>query len=291
MIRALRVRQLTLARRLTLMTLPWRWWALAFALVVPNAIILFSSLQFMREAGYVFDWRLIEVAADRIGTGTMYDWGAPLPNGDEYVYRYSPLLPYLMTPVMAFGLEFWRVLHAAVLVLLPLPVAALALVSGPFWFDVANGNFLIFAVVFACLGLSGHRWSQAAYFALALLIPRPLMLPVTVWLLWRRPESRMVAAGVALLIVPATLATGEGFAWIGAMLRGGDMIGTAFDWGPSRFLGAWWMPFGLALGAWLTWKGRLGLASLAVSPYIIPYYFLMALLELLPQRIKRARME
>lgn len=30
----------------------------------------------------------------------------------------------------------------------------------------------------------------------------------------------------------------------------------------------------------LTWRGRLGLASMAASPYWLPYYFLMLLLEL-----------
>lgn len=49
------------------------------------------------------------------------------------------------------------------------------------------------------------------------------------------------------------------------------------------FLAVAWVPIGLALGAWLTWKGRLGLASLAVSPYVLPYYLVMALLELVPQ--------
>lgn len=41
-----------------------------------------------------------------------------------------------------------------------------------------------------------------------------------------------------------------------------------------------WVPIGLALAAWLTWKGRLGYASLAASPYWLPYYLLFALLEL-----------
>jgi hypothetical protein len=52
--------------------------------------------------------------------------------------------------------------------------------------------------------------------------------------------------------------------------------------GPSALIGWAWVPIGLALGAWLTWKGRLGLASLAVSPYVLPYYLVMILLELSP---------
>lgn len=262
----------------------WRLWTLAFVLVIPNALILFSSLQFMRETAYVFDWELIEEAHSRIGSGTMYDWGAPMERGDAYLYKYSPLLPYVLAPVLAFGLELWRVLHAAALTLLPLPAAGLVLASGPFWMDVANGNFLTFVVIAAWFGIGGNRWGQGAYFALTLLIPRPLMAPVAVWLLWQRPESRLVALGVASVLLPLTVLTGEALAWVSALVRSGDMIGAEFDWGPSRFLGAWWLAIGVPLGAWLTWRRRLGFASIAVSPYIVGYYLLMLLLELAPNR-------
>ena len=49
------------------------------------------------------------------------------------------------------------------------------------------------------------------------------------------------------------------------------------------------MVIGLPLAAWLTWKGRLGLASLAASPYWLPYYLLMLLLEL-PIRTAQMRL-
>jgi hypothetical protein len=52
-----------------------------------------------------------------------------------------------------------------------------------------------------------------------------------------------------------------------------------FNFGPSQFIGLAWVPIGIGLAAWLTWRNRLGLASLAISPYWLPYYFLVLLLE------------
>jgi hypothetical protein len=51
-----------------------------------------------------------------------------------------------------------------------------------------------------------------------------------------------------------------------------------FNVGPSRWLGAWWLLAGIPLAAWLTWRGRVGLASLAVSPYLLPYYLMFGVL-------------
>ena len=61
-----------------------------------------------------------------------------------------------------------------------------------------------------------------------------------------------------------------------------------YNYGPSRFIGLLWIPIGVALAVLLTWRGRLGLASLAISPYWLPYYFLMLLLEFAPARQPRA---
>ncbi len=256
--------------------------AIVGALMIPNALLLRESLGTLRAGDwFVYDWWLIEQAATRIGTGTMYEWGAEAAGGaGTYLYRYSPLLPHVMAPFLDYGFQVWRLLHVAVLILLPRPTAGLALLAGPFWFDVVHGNFLTFAVVLAWLALDGRRWAQAGYFALALLIPRPLMLPVIIWLLWRRPESRPIFAAVLVANLVGLALTGEALAWMWAVVGSGDTIGSFYDVGPSRIIGPWWLPIGLALGAWLTWKGRLGLASLAVSPYVWPYYLVMALLEL-----------
>jgi len=55
-----------------------------------------------------------------------------------------------------------------------------------------------------------------------------------------------------------------------------------FNWLPSRFIGMAWVPVGVALAAWLTLRGRLGLASVVISPYLLANYWLMLLLEARP---------
>ena len=268
-----------------LRTMPWRrvgLVALMVGMLVPNVLLLRESLGTLRAGDfYVYDWWLIQEAHERIGTGSMYVWGASAPHGsDIYLYRYSPLLPAIMAPLLDYGLQVWRLLHVAALIALPSPIAAIALLAGPFWFDVAHGNFLTFAFVAAWLALAGNRFAMGAYFTLSLLIPRPLMLPVVVWLLWREPQSRPVFLGVFSVNLLLVVLTGELLPWAVALVGGGDQIGSFYDIGPSALIGVWWLPFGLALAAWLTWKGRLGLASLAVSPYVLPYYLLMGLLEI-----------
>jgi len=50
--------------------------------------------------------------------------------------------------------------------------------------------------------------------------------------------------------------------------------------GPPAWLGSAWLLIGVPLGAWLTWRGRVGWAGLAISPYWLMPYYLMLLLEL-----------
>jgi hypothetical protein len=45
-------------------------------------------------------------------------------------------------------------------------------------------------------------------------------------------------------------------------------------------LGNWWLAAGIPLAIWLTRRGRVGFAALAVSPYLLPQYFLFGVLEL-----------
>ena len=277
--------QLTLTR-----PLDWRTVALlcvAAVLAVPNVMLMGESFRFIATRDFVWDWWLFEQAADRIGTGTMYEWGAPAPYGlDAYEYRYSPSFAYLMAPVTWAGLAVWRVAHVAVLALLPWKLALLTLLLWPFWFDVAHGNVLTFVAVFGFLALRGSRWATVAYFALTLLVPRPLMIPLAAWILWRRPEWRVPVAGMVAVYGLLTLATGEGFAFLASLAHGGDMVAFDYNWGPSQFIGAWWMLVGVPLAAWLTYRDRVGWAALAISPYVLPYYLLVLLWEI---RSNRAR--
>ena len=106
-------------------------------------------------------------------------------------------------------------------------------------------------------------------------MPRPIMLPALAWLLWRQPWTRWPFVGIAVVSLLGAFATGWLDEWIGALFRGGMAETTSWlNLSPSRFIGAWWLLIGVPLAAWLTWRGRLGLASLAVSPYLLPYYLL-----------------
>ena len=73
--------------------------------------------------------------------------------------------------------------------------------------------------------------------------------------------------------------TGYGLEWISSLFGVGGELNSPFNYGPSALIGYFWVPIGVALAIWLTIRGRLGLASLAISPYWLPYYFLMLVLE------------
>jgi hypothetical protein len=88
------------------------------------------------------------------------------------------------------------------------------------------------------------------------------------------PFIIFLAAHATLVVV-----MGYGPEWISALLTVETEFASDFNFGPSHYIGPAWVPIGIGLAAWLTWRNRLGLASLAVSPYWLPYYFLMLLLE------------
>ena len=82
------------------------------------------------------------------------------------------------------------------------------------------------------------------------------------WLLWRRPENRKRLAIVFVVHGVAALATGYAFEWFpGALLGASHDIDSPFNFMPSRFIGWWWWPIGLALSAWLVWRDHPGWAS------------------------------
>jgi len=267
------------------LAVPRRFWlyAIVLLLTIPNVIVFNFALNALRSPEGIYDWELFQEATARIGTGTLYHWG-PMPSGTEYSYRYSPVLAYAMAPVVALGLEVWRLLHVAALLLLPKWLAAATLVAAPFWFDVAHANVISFVFVFGYLTLRGSRWAALAYVVLALLVPRPLMLPLLVWIVWKHPEWRMQIGAILLAYALLTLATGEAFSFMASLAHGTDIIAFNFNWGPSRFIGLWWLVIGVPLAAWLTWRGRIGFAAVAISPYWLGYYLLVLLWELVPNQ-------
>ena len=247
-----------------------------FAMV--NFASVADSLRLLLSGAPVYDWVVFQEAVDRIGTGTMYEWG------DGYRHRYPPLFAHAIAPFVAMGLTVWRLLHFAALLLLPWRLALIVMVTFPFWYDVAHAGPMTFALVLAFLALRGSRIAFFAFLLMALLMPRPLMVPVIAWMLWKHPGWRWPVVGVAAVYVVLTLATGELLPFLAALPGSSDAFAYPSNWGPTRFIGWAGVPVSLALGAWLTWNGRLGLASVAISPYIVPYYWIMLLLEM-PRRL------
>lgn len=204
-------------------------------------------------------------------------------------FRWSPLAWWGLHLVVPLGLTAWRLAQlAAVFTLRDWRVIVLVLISAPFWMDVTSGQAMTFVAVVAWHAVSGSRIGSWIFLALALLMPRPLMLPVLIWLLWKRPGLR---GGFALMVAVSTVAvvaSGLGPDWGARLLQSSSEVQHVNNLAPSRWIGGAWVPIALALAAWLTIRGRLGLASLAASPYLFPYYLLMGILELLPRRILKA---
>lgn len=259
----------------------------AWQLVVPltglallallNTMLLTLTDWTMLRGGDGADWSIFVEAGRRVTAGNLY------AVEDNYAFRYSPLLAWTLALIAPIGPLAWRLLHIAAAGSLAFrsPWLALAVfVSWPFWFDVEAGNLMTFVVALAVWALAGRGWAIGGFMLVALLAPRPLMLPVLIWLLWNRPAWRVRFAGLFVVHAAVVLATGLGPAWIGALVGSGAELGSALNFGPSRLIGANWVPIGLVLGLFLTIRGRLGLASLAASPYWLPYYLLMAALDL-----------
>lgn len=223
-----------------------------------------------------FDWDNYVEAARAFPLGTLYDWHQP------YVYRYAPQLAPVLGLLTGVGLLAWRAAHFAALAALPSRrLALLLLVSYPFWFDVNTGNLMVFVLLAAAWAYRGHNVATGIYLVLCVLVPRPIMLPLLAWILWQRPGWRLPFLGIAALGLLTALPTGYLSEWLGSLFRSGaDEIGNDFNLSPSQFIGAAWLVVGVPLAAWLTFRGRLGWASMAVSPYLLPYYVQMLGLEL-----------
>jgi len=249
--------------------------ALIVVVAAINFVLLAVVMVAFVAAPVAFDWDLFVEAGRRYFAGDLYAWEGIA------AYRYSPLFALGFAAITPIGYLGWSLLHFVALTLLPTRMALVALVSAPFWYDVQNGNTATFVVVAGYHALRGNRWGILAFLALTLLIPRPLMLPITVWILWRHREWILPFA--VLFVVHAGLVwmTGWGPEWVDNLLsRGTDDLANRGDFGPSQLLGLWWWPIGLALAAWASVRGHLGLASLLASPYWLLHYFLMLLLEL-----------
>jgi hypothetical protein len=207
-----------------------------------------------------------------------------MPDAPHLAFRWSPLVAWALVPIAALGFWPWVAAHFVALAGFgSWRIAAVALVSWPFALDVVDGGAMVFVVLAAWWAYRGSTVGTAVFLALGVLIPRPLHLPLMAWIIWRRPEWRIPFAVLFLAHAGAVVAMGWHVEWAARLLASGWDIQNVFNIGPSRIIGTLWVPVGVALGAWLTARGRLGLASLAFSPYILPQYLLWLVLEFQPR--------
>ena len=266
---------------LGLATVNWRLLGTA-ALWTLNGVGLAIIAVAFFAADVGFDWELYVEAGRRFQEGNLYDWGP------QVSFRYSPVLAGLFAVIAPIGYVGWTALHFASLLTLPRRLALLCLASFPFWADIYNGNTMTFVVVSAVAGLRGNRLGAVIFLTLAMLMPRPLMLPIAIYLLWRMREIIPIFAVVLIAHATAVVASGWGEAWIANLVtRGADDLGSRGDFGPSLLFGPWWYPVGLASALFLLVRRRFGLASLAASPYWLSHYFLVLVLEAVPSTGER----
>jgi hypothetical protein len=250
---------------------------MVLVVIVPTNLWLAGrSIGILSNNAPAVDWSQYVDAASRFwNSGDLYAWTT------SYGYHYSPLLAPLFGVLAPLGVIGWRAIHLLAALALPSwPMRLVVLISWPFWFDVEAGNILTFILLAAAWALRGSRIAGIAYLALLILVPRPLMLPVAVWLLWRQPWLRLPFAGLLVAHALAVLLTGWGPDWLNALILASHDVLSPVNVGPSRFIGSWWVLVGLPFAAWLTIRGHVGWASLCASPYWLPYYLLMPVLEL-----------
>lgn len=214
---------------------------------------------------------------------TMGDWAVwgwvniEDPYSFEWV-RWSPPAVWAMTELEPWALPFIIAANFASLLALPPRVALIALLAWPFWAAAMGVSFIPIIVAAGWRALDGSRTGALVYLAFAVLIPRPLMLPVLIVLLYRHSWVRWAFVAMALGVAAYALAVGQLDDWVVRLLE--VPAAQPYNVSPSQLIGRWWVPIGVALAALLAWRGWYGLASLAISPYLFSSYLLFGLLDL-----------
>lgn len=230
-------------------------------------------------------WNLSEIVWDVLWIareGHDQDWYniASVSPATPYVtpaFRWTPAAAWIWaTVVVPLGPITWRLLHIAALAAFrDWRLAAIVGVSFAFWMDLAEGNILTFVAVAAFWAVRENRVAAIAFVILAVLVPRPLMMPILAWLLWRRAEARWTLLVVATIVVLQALSIGELRPFIERLTNSGSELADPANFAPSIAIGWAWYPVALLLAWWAWRRGLLGTASVLVSPYWFGYYLLI----------------
>ncbi|MEX0631013.1 MAG: glycosyltransferase family 87 protein [Chloroflexota bacterium] len=241
---------------------------------------------------------------------TLYAWT------DSYTFRYSPWAAVLFTPLapLSEAAATWTWLALKVLIAVGVavglarrwPRSAAPLIAGmvlffpPIWHDLALGNVSVFTVaVLAVLLARRDGIGGVAFGLLLLLAPKPHLLPIALWLAFRRPRD--AATGLATLgvgVVAGVLVFGPDpwLNWLGTFREPLEREFTA-NIGFSGLLGQPGVVIGAAAAtvigaAALARRGDIGLglslvAGMVLGPYTFIHY--LAGLVIVVDPILRAR--
>jgi hypothetical protein len=257
-------------------TIDWRW-PVAVLLGTANGIAL-ANLWTWQEWRTAADWMIYPALADAVTDGTLYV-RLEATDGTVASWRYSPVAAKILA-VVAADRVWWLLAHIAACCLMPPRLALITLLSWPFWVDTAFGDVFVFVMVAAVVAMRGNRLGVLAYYALTLLMPRPLQLPLLLWLLWKEPWSRpwfaIGFAGHAVLV----LVSGYAGQWMERLIASWpDDPYMPLNFGPTQFVGYWWFLASVPLAVWLWSVRKPAAAGLVLSPYILGQYWLFALAE------------
>ena len=269
-------RRRRLGTRLVLTSWP-RWWWAAIVVAVTSPLTMYWW-NLILQGSITFDWDVYIEAARRAWARSPALYEQSL----RYGFRHSPLFAYGVGLVAWLGTLGIRLVTLAAALAMPTwPMRLLALASWPFAMDLQHGALLTIIVCVAAWALRGQRWAGIAFIVLTYLSPRPLMLPVFAYLLWRQPSLRLPALLLFAGHGVGVLLTGYADDWVGALLTSGtDQIGTVLNLSPSRLLGYAWLPIGAFISVLLVYRGFPWLAALAANPYVLPHYLLFLLIGL-----------
>lgn len=215
-------------------------------------------------------------------------WGSAVY---EHPWRYSPVLLPVAALVVAGGPWVLGAAHLVVLATLTrlgFWMLWLVALSAFFWVDLLVGNVFTFVAIAGAFALAGSRGGALLFLVMTLLMPRPVQIPLGLWLLWKRAELRTPFAIAFGVHAVGVLASGLAGPWIGALFGSLSQASEPFALGPGRLLGAWWVIIGIPAAALMVWRGSARVAALAglvASPYLLPQHLLMGVIAVPRTRV------